>query len=143
MKTVAGQAEPNGTRQPKAFADQLREHRKRVGITQEGLARLAKTTLNTVARLERGKMGPSWDLACRLADALGVGPEVFYGSVIAELYRKIVHKKALAESYEQDAKKLGRSTTDRIAAKWANRMAAAWKEEAEELEHELKEMLGI
>ena len=60
-----------------AFKDRLKMLREAAGLTQEGLARAAGLSTSGVAKLERLPMGPSWDTAVKLADALGVSLDAF------------------------------------------------------------------
>ena len=55
-----------------AFKNRLKALRQAAGLTQEGLARAAGLSTSAVAKLERLPMGPAWDTAVKLADALGV-----------------------------------------------------------------------
>lgn len=55
-----------------AFSARLRELRQAADLTQFGLAVKAGIQPNTVARIERGKMHPTWATVRALADALGV-----------------------------------------------------------------------
>lgn len=50
----------------------LREARKRLGVSQEELARRAGTTQSAVSRFETAYRGATVDLAVRFARALGV-----------------------------------------------------------------------
>lgn len=52
-------------------ADLVREARKRAGITQRELAERAGTTQSAVARLERGRTSPSFDMVLRLVRLCG------------------------------------------------------------------------
>jgi transcriptional regulator with XRE-family HTH domain len=47
----------------------LREAR---GLTQEGLATQANTTVGTVSRMEAAKSAPAWATVMQIIDALGV-----------------------------------------------------------------------
>ena len=71
---------------PNEFAatvgEQIRRLRQEHGLTQAELAERAGLSANYVARLERGELGPSLFVACRLAEALEVAVEVLvYGAV--------------------------------------------------------------
>ena len=61
---------------PESFAllvgERLRNARQSRGWTQVELAEAATLSSNYVARLERGELGPSLFVACKLAEALGV-----------------------------------------------------------------------
>jgi transcriptional regulator with XRE-family HTH domain len=54
------------------FAVALRHHRARRKLTQRALADAAGLHWNYVARLESGDREPSFEVACRLADALKI-----------------------------------------------------------------------
>lgn len=60
-----------------AFAARLRELRAAAELTQFELAVKADLQPNTIARLERGTMHPTWASVRALAAALGVGVEAF------------------------------------------------------------------
>lgn len=53
----------------------LRKLRQDVPLTLEVLAERASISAADLSRYERGLVVPSFDVACRLADALGVGVE--------------------------------------------------------------------
>jgi transcriptional regulator with XRE-family HTH domain len=53
------------------MGQRIRELRDQKGLTQEGLARKADVTLGAVRKWERGTRTPSFDMAIRLAEALG------------------------------------------------------------------------
>lgn len=61
---------------PNEFAitvgERLRSARQELGWTQAQLAKGADLSVNYVARLERGELGPSLFVASRLASALGM-----------------------------------------------------------------------
>jgi putative transcriptional regulator len=46
-------------------------YRKKLGITQEELARSVEVTRQTISSLEQGKYNPSLELAYRITKALG------------------------------------------------------------------------
>jgi transcriptional regulator with XRE-family HTH domain len=52
------------------FAANLREHRERLGLSQEGLADLAELDRTEISLLERGKRYPRLDTLVRLARGL-------------------------------------------------------------------------
>lgn len=52
------------------FAANLRSHRERVGLSQEGLADLAELDRTEISLLERGKRYPRLDTLVRLARGL-------------------------------------------------------------------------
>ena len=53
------------------MGQRLKELRDRKGLTQEGVARAAGVTLGAVRKWERGTRTPSFEMAIRLAGALG------------------------------------------------------------------------
>ena len=55
-----------------SVGDALRKARLAHAWTQAQLAEAARLSANYVARLERGELGPSFFVANRLADALGI-----------------------------------------------------------------------
>lgn len=59
------------------FGPTLRDLREKKGFSQVSLAELVGIAANTVARIERGEAEPTWGLARRLADALGVSLDAF------------------------------------------------------------------
>jgi DNA-binding XRE family transcriptional regulator len=59
------------------FGFRLRLLRIEAGLSQAVLARLAGVTQQAISRLEGGAE-PNWRTACRLADALGRSPAVFF-----------------------------------------------------------------
>lgn len=54
------------------FPARLVELREKMGWSQQELARRAGTSIFSVSKMERGERSPSFEMACRLADALGV-----------------------------------------------------------------------
>ncbi len=57
-----------------AFGARLRALREAAGLTQQALAEAAGLAeKNVVWQLESGRRRPTFDTACKLADALGVG----------------------------------------------------------------------
>lgn len=63
------------------FAERLRELRKRAGLTQAQLASASGVPIGSVRNYEQGQREPYWDVAFRLADALGVSVEAFAACV--------------------------------------------------------------
>lgn len=59
------------------FPAALRHHRERRGLSQRALAAASGLHDNYVARLERGERSPSFEIACRLADSLGISVAKF------------------------------------------------------------------
>ena len=56
------------------FGSNVRQHRKAKGWTQDELAGRVGVTLETIGKIERGAVPPSFDTAERIAKALGVAP---------------------------------------------------------------------
>jgi putative transcriptional regulator len=56
----------------------LRDHRARLGLTQEGLAGLVGVTRKTINTVETGRFVPSTLLALKLARALGTTVEALF-----------------------------------------------------------------
>jgi transcriptional regulator with XRE-family HTH domain len=55
-----------------AFGKHLRTVRKRKRLTLRQLGILARCPHHVISRLEHGKQGLTWELACRLSEALGM-----------------------------------------------------------------------
>ncbi len=68
---------------PEAFAllvgERIRNARQERGWTQVELADAAGLSSNYVARLERGELGPSLFVACKLAEAFGLNVDALVG----------------------------------------------------------------
>lgn len=62
------------------FGTHLADYRKRRGLTQEALANKAEVSIDTVKRLEAGKLGASFDVVVKLSDALGVDAGMLFVS---------------------------------------------------------------
>jgi transcriptional regulator with XRE-family HTH domain len=54
------------------FGAMVREHRKRLGLTQPEVARFAKVTVSTLSLVENGKANCTFDLAERIGAVVGV-----------------------------------------------------------------------
>lgn len=61
------------------FGATLRQRRKAKGLSQVTLAERAGVSLETVARVERGQSGASFEVVERLAAALDVKPTALFG----------------------------------------------------------------
>ena len=61
----------SGQPQP-ALGAAIRQLREKRGLTQEGLASEAGTTLSTLSLIERGLANPTWGTVAGIAAALGV-----------------------------------------------------------------------
>jgi len=59
------------------FHRRLKQLREATGLTQKELAERAGLHPIGVSQLEIGRRGPTWESACRLADALGVSLDAF------------------------------------------------------------------
>lgn len=57
-----------------SFPPNLRQLRRRAGLSQEGLAHRAEVTRQYIGLLERGEKSPTLRTVDRLAEALGVPP---------------------------------------------------------------------
>jgi transcriptional regulator with XRE-family HTH domain len=68
---------PQQSLPPSGFGKALQRVRVEQGLTQKEVAEKAGIHPNTVARLERGKMEPSWQLVLAISKALRVTCEVF------------------------------------------------------------------
>ena len=55
--------------------NRLKEHRARLGVNQQELARLAGVSRQTISQIERGDYSPSVTLALKLANICGVRVE--------------------------------------------------------------------
>lgn len=66
------------------FAAVVREHRERLGVSQEALAERAEIHRTYMGMLERGERSPTIDVAARLAGALGVALDVLIAEAQAE-----------------------------------------------------------
>jgi transcriptional regulator with XRE-family HTH domain len=65
----------------KAFSNRLAALRAERDMTQEQLADASGVALNSIARYESQANGPSLDVACKLATALGCSIDVLAGRV--------------------------------------------------------------
>ncbi|HEY2908668.1 MAG TPA: helix-turn-helix transcriptional regulator [Gemmataceae bacterium] len=69
----------NGELPPSGFGSALRRVREEKGLTQKALGEGAGVHPNTVARMERGEVEPSWQVVLAFAKALGVDCSAFSG----------------------------------------------------------------
>ncbi len=58
----------------------VRHHRERAGLTQTELADRANKSLETIGKVERGAVAPSFDTLAELAEVLGVPVRDFFGA---------------------------------------------------------------
>jgi transcriptional regulator with XRE-family HTH domain len=56
----------------KTLGETIKNRRKELNITQPHLAELAKVSINTLYKLERGQGNPSLDVINRLSEVLGM-----------------------------------------------------------------------
>ncbi len=56
----------------KDFGEAIKNRRKELDITQPHLAELAKISINTLYKLEKGQGNPSLDVINKLAEVLGM-----------------------------------------------------------------------
>lgn len=61
------------------MAERLRALRTRRVLTQRALAERSGVSLNTINRIEQGRLEPRFSTIHKLAGALGVSPEVLAG----------------------------------------------------------------
>lgn len=54
------------------FGSLVREHRKRLGLTQPAVARFAQVTVSTLSLVENGKTNCTFELAERIGAVVGV-----------------------------------------------------------------------
>lgn len=54
------------------FGETIKNRRKELSITQPHLAQLAKVSINTLYKLERGQSNPSLEVLSKLAEVLGM-----------------------------------------------------------------------
>jgi transcriptional regulator with XRE-family HTH domain len=59
------------------FRERLRGLRVAAGLSQESLAQAAGLSTSGVAKIEQGKVDPTWSTLLRLAQALGVSTGAF------------------------------------------------------------------
>ena len=57
------------------ISNRMKEHRARLGLTQEELARLVGVRRETISNLEKGRYNPSLVLAWNIAKVFGVAIE--------------------------------------------------------------------
>lgn len=60
-------------------AERMKEARKRKGLSQPELAKLAKVSQSAISYFESGDKTPSGNTSSLLADALGVSIDYLYG----------------------------------------------------------------
>jgi transcriptional regulator with XRE-family HTH domain len=56
----------------KVIGKAIRERRKTLKITQPHLAELARISVNSLYKIERGEANPTWDLIEKIAEVLGL-----------------------------------------------------------------------
>jgi transcriptional regulator with XRE-family HTH domain len=63
---------PPPARPDPAFAAVVRSLREHAGMSQEAVARDARLSVASYARIERGQVNPTWTTVRRIAGALGI-----------------------------------------------------------------------
>lgn len=66
-----------GKATPDTFAVRLKTLRESRGLSVAGLADAAGLNRTHLYHLEAGTRSPTWDVVCKLADALGVATDAF------------------------------------------------------------------
>jgi len=69
------------------FGANVRHHRKGKGWTQEYLGERVGVTLETIGKIERGVVPPSFGTAERIAKVLGVQPLALFSSTLESLQK--------------------------------------------------------
>ena len=59
------------------FSEQLRQTRRKIGMSQQELAFKAHVNTGYIGKLERAESAPGLDMVGRLAEALGIEPALF------------------------------------------------------------------
>jgi transcriptional regulator with XRE-family HTH domain len=70
-----------------AFGANVRHHRRAKGWTQDQLGERVGVTLETIGKIERGVVPPSFDTAERIAKALGVAPLALFSNAMETLHK--------------------------------------------------------
>lgn len=66
-----------GSQESVTFGLRLKVLREAAGLSQQALGSKAGVSVFTVSKIERGVQGPTWDVAVKLADALGADLKQF------------------------------------------------------------------
>ncbi len=69
------------------FGANVRHHRKAKGWTQDQLGERVGVTLETIGKIERGVVPPSFDTAERIAKALGASPLALFANAADTLHK--------------------------------------------------------
>lgn len=69
------------------FGANVRHHRRSKGWTQDQLGERVGVTLETIGKIERGVVPPSFDTAERIAKALGVSPLALFSTAFEALQK--------------------------------------------------------
>lgn len=69
------------------FGANVRHHRKAKGWTQDQLAERVGVTIETIGKVERGAVPPSFDTAERIAKALGISPLALFSTALETLHK--------------------------------------------------------
>jgi putative transcriptional regulator len=81
-KSGVSASDPQTRARALLFGQNVRERRKALGLSQEGLAKLAGAERQSVNRVENAAYSPSLARILRLADALGVKPAALFEDMI-------------------------------------------------------------
>ena len=65
------------SRKPRSFGHRLEQLREAAGLTRDQLADKAGTSRQYLWRIETDRQMPSWEIVCKLADALKLTPNDF------------------------------------------------------------------
>jgi transcriptional regulator with XRE-family HTH domain len=87
------------------FGENVAVARKKMGISQDELAKKVGTIAVTIGRYERNEIKPSIDIASKIADALGVSLDYLVGSADAVLEKSLVKKIADIQKLPDEDKK--------------------------------------
>ena len=145
---------------PQRFAKRLRELLTASGLTQGELARRAGVSPQVVSRLlASGNADVTLSIACRLAWAMGKGVAEFEKAVFEEwkeepmtlklidqeltrgrLRQKLNAVQARIADYQESLVACSPDRAGQVARKWAVGMIRHWREQARELETELRKL---
>jgi transcriptional regulator with XRE-family HTH domain len=87
------------------FGENVAIARKKMGISQDELAKKVGTIAVTIGRYERNEIKPSIDIASKISDALEVSLDYLVGSSDAVLEKSLVKKIADIQKLPEDDKK--------------------------------------
>jgi transcriptional regulator with XRE-family HTH domain len=86
------------------FGENVAIARKKMGISQDELAKKVGTIAVTIGRYERNEIKPSIDIASKIADALEVSLDYLVGSSDAVLEKSLVKKIADIQKLPEEDK---------------------------------------